>query len=401
MFNCSCCKYTSNKKYNLTRHVLSNHKKNKISNDNVNIKCDEYIYLFQEREFIKTNEPIYKIGKTKQPCLTRLKNYPNGTLLLFQIKCNDCDKYEKLLISIFKEKFIQIKNLGYEYFMGNYFEMIVIIYDLIWNEDIKNGINDNDKIYNKNAITDNKCSKCNKILSSKQYLEKHLLICKGVLNPLECYLCHKILANRGSKSTHLKKCKGILINEPSTELTNNNTIINNTVINNNINNGVINNTSNITNIIIFDPLKPYGTTLKTDHINLEFISKLLKIKEKDALTLYTKKLLDNPENRCIKKTNLRSIYSQIHIGDNKWDCCYDNDIYPKFISEISNCLRKLLLSQNLNIEVINKLIEFIDYMAEDGYCNDDDKCDEIKRQYKEQIKKTKIIIYNLRDLMKD
>jgi len=76
---------------------------------------------------------------------------------------------------------------------------------------------------------------------------------------------------------------------------------------------------NITNIIIFDPLKPYGTTLKTDHINLEFISKLLKIKEKDALTLYTKKILDNPENRCIKKTNLRSIYSQIHIGDNKWD----------------------------------------------------------------------------------
>ena len=311
MFNCSCCEYKSNKKYNLTRHMVSKHNNAKDKNDTI----------------IHRNATIYN----KNDTITHR----------------------------------------------------------------------NDTIYNKNAITDNKCSKCNKILSSKQYLEKHLLICKGVLNPLECYLCHKILANRGSKSTHLKKCKGILINEPSTELTNNNTIINNTVINNNINNGVINNTSNITNIIIFDPLKPYGTTLKTDHINLEFISKLLKIKEKDALTLYTKKLLDNPENRCIKKTNLRSIYSQIHIGDNKWDCCYDNDIYPKFISEISNCLRKLLLSQNLNIEVINKLIEFIDYMAEDGYCNDDDKCDEIKRQYKEQIKKTKIIIYNLRDLMKD
>ena len=146
----------------------------------------------------------------------------------------------------------------------------------------------NATINHKNTITDNKCSKCNKILSSKQYLEKHLLICKGVSNPLECHLCHKILANRGSKSTHLKTCKGLLIKEPSTELTltSNNTIINN-------DNTVINNIGNITNInnniIIFDPLKPYGTTLKTDHINLEFISKLLMIKENDALTLYTKK----------------------------------------------------------------------------------------------------------------
>jgi len=261
-----------------------------------------------------------------------------------------------------------------------------------------------------NTVNNNKCIKCNKILSSKRNLEKHLLICKGVSNPLECHLCHKILANSSSKSRHLKICKG-----PSTELTlilpNNNTIINNdnTIINNdntiiNNDNSVINNnntTINNNNIIIFDPLKPYGTTLKTDHINLEFISKLLKIKENDALTLYTKKILDNPENRCIKKTNLRSIYSQIYIGDNKWDSCYDNDIYPKFISEISNCLGDLLLSINLKKNVINKLIEFIDYMAEDGYCNDNNKSDEIKKQYKELIKKTKIIIYNLRDLMKD
>ena len=264
-------------------------------------------------------------------------------------------------------------------------------------------INDKNVMINdKNVITDNKCNKCSKILSSKRYLEKHLLICKGVSNPLECHLCHKILANRSSKSTHLKICKGLSIKdkEPSTELTCNNTIINN-------DNTVINNIGNITNInnniIVFDPLKPYGTTLKTDHINLDFISKLLKIKEKDALTLYTKKILDNPENRCIKKTNLRSIYSQIYIGDNKWDYCYDNDIYPKFISEISNCLGDLLLSKNISRNVINKLIEFIDYMADDGYCNDDDinKCDEIMRKYKEQIKKTKIIVYNLRDLMKE
>ena len=313
MFNCSLCKYKSNKKYNLTRHMVSKHK----------------------------NE-----------------DYKN--VIVFN-----------------KNVMVDHKN--------------VIVF------------NKNVMVDHKNVTNDNKCLKCNKILSSKQYLEKHLLICKGITNPLECHLCHKILANRSSKSAHLKICKEVLIKEPLTELTNNNnTIINiNNNINNinNINNGIINN-NNTTNIIIFDPLKPYGTTLKTDHINLDFISKLLKIKEKDALTLYTKKILDNPENRCIKKTNLRSIYSEIYIGDNKWDCCSDNDIYPKFISEISNCLGDLLLSKNLSRNVINKLIEFIDYMAEDGYCNDDDKCDEIMKQYKEQIKKTKLIVYNLRDLIK-
>ncbi len=377
MFNCSCCEYKSKKKYNFTRHMMTKHKehKNDVINNNINnnqtIKCDEYIYLFKEREFIKTNEPIYKIGKTKQPCLTRLKNYPNGTILLFQINCKDCDAYEKILISKFKEKFIQIKDLGNEYFKGNYFEMIEIIYNLIWEKDIKDGINayNNNTIDNNNDNNDNKCIKCNKILSSKRNLDKHLLICKGVLNPFECHLCHKILANSGSKSRHLKICKGLSIKEHSTELI------------------VLNNDDNNNDIIIFDPLKPYGTTLKTEHIDLEFISNLLKIKEKDALTLYTQKILDNPENRCIKKTNLHSLYSQIYNENNKWEYCYDKDIYPKFINEISNSLKNLLLLQNLDKIEINKLIEFIDHIIKDN-------------KYKEQIKKTKLIIYNLRDLMK-
>jgi hypothetical protein len=44
-----------------------------------------YIYLIKEREFIKTKEPIYKIGKTKQEKLQRIKSYPNGSILLLQM----------------------------------------------------------------------------------------------------------------------------------------------------------------------------------------------------------------------------------------------------------------------------------------------------------------------------
>ena len=76
----------------------------------------------------------------------------------------------------------------------------------------KNDINtdNNDIIEDKNDIIEDKCIiciKCNKKLSSKQSLKKHLLICKGVSNPLECHLCHKIYYDSSSKSRHLKLCK--------------------------------------------------------------------------------------------------------------------------------------------------------------------------------------------------
>jgi len=104
---------------------------NCYDNDNAN----EYIYLLQEREFIKTNEPIYKIGKSKQENLKRICNYPNGTKLLFQTICYNCDKLEKELIKIFKEKYELQKNIGLEYFKGNYKEMIKDIYAIIFNKE--------------------------------------------------------------------------------------------------------------------------------------------------------------------------------------------------------------------------------------------------------------------------
>ena len=246
--------------------------------------------------------------------------------------------------------------------------MIETIYNLIWELDIKNR-NDNE-IKNENK---NQCIKCNKIVSSKYYLEKHLLICNGVSNPLECHLCHKILANSGSKSIHLKNCKiklSLIDDEkPSIPIDN-----------------------NIDNIIVFNPNNPNGKSFKTDHINLEFINNLLKIKEEDALSLYTTKILDNPENRCIKKTNMRSTFSEIHVGNNKWNSYYDSDIYPKFISEISNCLCELLVDK---ISTNNKLIEFIHY----GYCNNDDIKNKINKKHKELIQRIKAIVYNLRNFI--
>ena len=82
---------------------------------------NEFIYLIKEREFIKT----------KQENLQRIKSYPNGSILLLYIITNDCDKKEKLIIQKFKEHFIHKKDIGNEYFMGDYNHMINIILSII------------------------------------------------------------------------------------------------------------------------------------------------------------------------------------------------------------------------------------------------------------------------------
>ncbi len=115
----------------------------------------EYIYLLQEREFINLNEPIYKIGKTKQENLKRFSNYPKGSKLLLQIICNDCSYYEKQLLQKFKSNYELQLDIGYEYFKGNYKKMIKDIYEIINDTiDINDDINDINDTNNTNDIND-------------------------------------------------------------------------------------------------------------------------------------------------------------------------------------------------------------------------------------------------------
>lgn len=87
-----------------------------------------YVYIIQEREFIKTCEKIYKIGRSKQENNKRINQYPKQSILLFQIVCNNCDQLERELIKIFKKKYIHRKDIGNEYFEGDYEDMINTIY---------------------------------------------------------------------------------------------------------------------------------------------------------------------------------------------------------------------------------------------------------------------------------
>lgn len=121
----------------------------------------QYIYLLQEREFYKTKEIIYKIGMTKKENFKRFNQYPKGSILLFQMICDDCKNIETQVIKLFKQKFKQRTDIGNEYFEGDYKNMIHIIYSTIINEreeyeDIKQDKEEKIEIYECENIRQNK-----------------------------------------------------------------------------------------------------------------------------------------------------------------------------------------------------------------------------------------------------
>jgi len=81
------------------------------------------IYIIHEREFIKTGENIYKIGRS-----TNFKNrwgdYPKGSTLKYFSICDDSVKHEKILLKMYDKVFKQRTDIGSEYFEGNVLEMV-------------------------------------------------------------------------------------------------------------------------------------------------------------------------------------------------------------------------------------------------------------------------------------
>ena len=122
------------KKETLRRAAVNVVNENNIANQLCTINATNYIYLLQEREFTKTNEPVYKIGMTKKVNHQRFNQYPKGSTLIHQSLCVNCNIVEKRLISIFKNKFKQRTDIGTEYFEGDYVSMVKIINWVIQHE---------------------------------------------------------------------------------------------------------------------------------------------------------------------------------------------------------------------------------------------------------------------------
>lgn len=88
----------------------------------------EYVYLLQEREFVNTNENVYKIGRTKQVNLARFRQYPKNSILYLQSFCGNCVLCEKEIMKRFAKKYKRRSELGREYFEGDVRNMMADVY---------------------------------------------------------------------------------------------------------------------------------------------------------------------------------------------------------------------------------------------------------------------------------
>ncbi len=73
-----------------------------------------YIYLLQEREDMRDNNGVYKIGRSGGDDLSRLRSYGSGTDYITHMKVNDCVNAEQELIETFSINFTLTR--GREYF---------------------------------------------------------------------------------------------------------------------------------------------------------------------------------------------------------------------------------------------------------------------------------------------
>ena len=250
-------------------------------------------------------------------------------------------------------------------------------------------------IYNldDNNVQTNQCEKCNKCFARRYTLNKHINICKGNINPLQCNICMQVFTHRNNKYKHLKQCKNNIIIEKDPYKDEQNFAVQNITNNNTTNNNITNNNTIIQQIVVFDPK---NMELLNDHITKKELQKMvINTDFSKVLTDYSTALLSRKENQCVRKTNLNSCSSAIHVGDNKWEFQTDKAIYPKLLTRIAYNFSDM--KESFNIKVYEQLDTFIDDVASEAEdCHTDEK-DEIrlKRLYKKLFNNIKHLIFNL------
>lgn len=92
---------------------------------------EHYIYCLIEREFIKTGETIYKVGKSNH-IFKRMTSYPKGSRVLSIFRVNNCHQVEKDLLTALdtNPKIQRAPNIGREYYNCNLSDLLEVFTDI-------------------------------------------------------------------------------------------------------------------------------------------------------------------------------------------------------------------------------------------------------------------------------
>lgn len=234
-----------------------------------------------------------------------------------------------------------------------------------------------------------------------RWFKHHEQKCQG-LNSHVCEFCKLQLSTICNKYRHYKTCKEkkAIESTPPTVTT----VTHQTNIQTQNNIGTQNNN---VNIIVFNP---EDMKFLTDHIDMKKITKMMaqdtrrpedRQEPRNIVSMYGRDLLERPENKCIQKKNLRANYAKVHLGKNKWKSMLDQDVYPKLACDIANTFQKFLynctddVKTNIRLYVRERMIPYLDYMAEQGYCNDEERAKEIMEQFNSLVQELRLVTFDL------
>ena len=312
IINCICCDYKTNKKYNLTRHMVRIHSQQNVTPPQQNVTPPQ-----------QNVTPLQQIVTPPQQNVTPLQQ--NVTPL------------QQNITPLQQKVWILQQN-------GSMSEQFV---------------NNNQELEVSNEF---RCKDCYRIFNKQWVLQRHIKICKGIINTLECMYCNHSFASRHSKSRHMKICKEKQYQEENSKIkpyiqnitnnnttnNNNNTTNNNTTNNNTLNNTTNNNTllNNTINVITYNPVYTELMPIVPKHV--EKIKRMIKgsntTNSKEIMRIirqYADYSLDLYQNRFVIKNNLRSSYSRVHCGNNNWKHFVDSTILPQFTNSVVGSFQEL------------------------------------------------------------
>ena len=83
-----------------------------------------HLYVIKEREFIKTKENIFKIGKTIN-IVNRMPQYPKQSRVYIMFFSTNIDDMEKYVIEQFDKRFTKRVDIGAEYYECDQNELLM------------------------------------------------------------------------------------------------------------------------------------------------------------------------------------------------------------------------------------------------------------------------------------
>ena len=95
-------------------------------------KSDGHIYVIKEREFIKTGENIFKIGRSKN-IVNRMPSYPKNSLIYTILYTDNINEVEKNMIKHFDNIFIKRTDIGNEYYECSEKEIMLACTMILYN----------------------------------------------------------------------------------------------------------------------------------------------------------------------------------------------------------------------------------------------------------------------------